>query len=93
MATPVKYPTVLVTYIYQNSRTEHLIFTYQRSVYVITRERLSDVIHTKTKHTFETEQEAKAFEYGFIFAETRFGTPTASKLQTVSLLGYEVKHY
>lgn len=94
MAIQINYPTVYVTHIHQNSRTEHLIFVYKNSTYITLRDKVSGKVYFKYRHTFETKEEAIAFQYGYITSCTQHGNfEHPAKLQTVSLMGYEVKHY
>lgn len=67
-----------VTHIHQNTNTEHLVFMYQTSVYVVIKSRTNEEIYYAIKHKFKTFDEARGFKRGYITAYTQFSLEITS---------------
>lgn len=85
----------LVTYINQNTATQHLVFIYGTSVYVQMRNRANGDVYYAIQNEFATLVEAKAFMSGYISGCTFYavGTSTNTYMENVDLNGYTVQKY
>lgn len=87
----------LVSHIPQNTDTEHLVFIYQTSVYILVRSRRkkNKEIYYAIQNRFKTYEEAKAFKNGYIAARTFFAIKNtiSTFMEDVELSGYTLQEY
>ena len=84
----------LVTHIKQNTSTEHIVFMYISSVYILVRDRSSLKKHLAVQHMFQTFEEAKGFMNGYITAQTQFDlSPAPVHMEVISIDGYIIQNH
>lgn len=84
----------LVTHIKQNTSTEHIVFMYISSVYILVRDRSSLKKHLAVQHVFQTFEEAKGFMNGYITAQTQFDlSPAPVHMEVISIDGYIIQNH
>ena len=88
------FVTTLVTHIKQNTATEHIVFMYKSSVYILVRDRSSLKKHLAVQHMFQTFEEAKGFMNGYITAQTQFdSSPAPVYMEVISIDGYTTQNH
>lgn len=84
----------LVTHIKQNTSTEHIVFMFKTSVYILVRNRTSLEKHLAVRHIFQTFEEAKGFMNGYITAHNQFNLfPAPVYMELVSIDGYTIQNH
>lgn len=88
------FVSTLVTHIKQNTSTEHIVFMFKTSVYILVRNRTSLEKHLAVRHIFQTFEEAKGFMNGYITAHNQFNLfPAPVYMELISIDGYTIQNH